>query len=64
MGGVFFGDLRNDSFDPEGSPNLVVGIVDPTGKKLVCPFAPSTTRAFVGSDHIHQGNRQLGVMDI
>jgi hypothetical protein len=62
--GVSLCDPWNYSLGSEGSSNFLVSIVSPIRIKLDWPFAPSSARALNGWNSLHQGNRQLGVMDI
>ena len=52
----------NDSLGSKGPANHFLGIIGSVRIQLGWPLAPSTTRAFVGWNRIHQWYRQLGVM--
>lgn len=64
MFGVSLCNPWDDSLGSQGSSNFFVSIVSPIRVQLSWPFAPSPTRTLDGWNRIHQGNRQLGVMDI
>ena len=64
MFGVSLCNPWDYSLGSQGSTNFFVSIVSPIRVKLSWPFAPSPTRSLDGWNRIHQGNRQLGVMDI